>query len=283
MRQLSKAIRRNQVAYLVKLNALDGSSKQEQIIDALPQPIRELLHEFQDLFPDNIEHLPPFRGVECEITLQPNTQPPSKAPYRLAPPELAELKKQLQELLDLGFIRPSVSPFGAPILFVKKKDGSMRMCIDYRQLNKHTIKNRYALPRPDDLMDQLQGAKYFSKIDLRSGYHQIRIKEDDIHKSAFRTRYGHYEFTVMPFGLTNAPAVFMRLMNDVFRDYFDDFIVIFFDDILIYSKTLEEHARHLRLALQKLRRHQLFAKFSKCKFAATEVEYLGHIVSAEGC
>ncbi|KAI3784085.1 hypothetical protein L1987_43177 [Smallanthus sonchifolius] len=169
----------------------------------------------------------------------------AKAPYRLAPSELQELARQLQELADKGFIRPSHSPWGAPVLFVKKKDGSFRMCIDYRELNKLTIKNRYPLPRIDDLFDQLQ---------------------EDIPKTAFRTRYGHYEFTVMPFGLTNAPAVFMDLMNRMCKPYLDKFVIVFIDDILIYSKTEEEHEQHLSLILDLLRTEQLYAKFSKCEF-----------------
>ncbi|CAL2271230.1 unnamed protein product [Prunus armeniaca] len=180
----------------------------------------------------------------------------------MAPAEIRELKTQLQELVDMGFIRPSVSLWGAPVLFVRKKDGTMRLCIDYRQLNKVTVRNRYPLPRSDDLFDQLKGAKYFSKIDLRSGYHQLRIREEDVPKSAFRMRYGHYEFLVMPFGLTNAPTSFMNLMNRVFRPYLDHFVIVFIDDILVYSKTLEGHKKHLRLVLRTLRRKQLYAKFS---------------------
>ncbi|KAL0551625.1 hypothetical protein IC582_010714 [Cucumis melo] len=165
----------------------------------------------------------------------------------MAPAELKELKVQLQELLDKGFIRSSVSPFGAVVLFVKKKDGSMRLCIDYRELNKVTVKNRYPLPKIDDLFDQLHGATVFSKIDLRSGYHQLRIKDGDVPKTTFRSRYGHYEFIVMSFSLTNAPAVFMDLMNKVFREFLDTFLIVFIDDILIYSKTEAEHEEHLRM------------------------------------
>ncbi|KAL4016608.1 hypothetical protein IC575_024260 [Cucumis melo] len=192
-------------------------------------------------------------------------------------PQKKELR--LQELLDKGFIRPSVSPWGAPVLFVKKKDGSMRLCIDYRELNKVTVKNRYPLPRIDDLFDQLQGATVFSKIDLRSGYHQLRIKDEDVPKTAFRSRYGHYEFIVMSFGLTNAPAVFMDLMNRVFREFLDTFVIVFIDDILIYSKTEAEHEKHLRMVLQTLRDNKLYAKFSKCEFWLKQVSFLGHVVS----
>ncbi|GJU31762.1 putative reverse transcriptase domain-containing protein, partial [Tanacetum coccineum] len=206
-----------------------------------------VVQNFPDVFPDELPGLPPEREVEFTIELIPGAQPISKAPYRMAPVELKELKDQLQELLERGFIRPSVSPWGAPVLFVKKKDGSMRLCIDYRELNRITVRNRYPLPRIDDLFDQLQGAKFFSKIDLRSGYHQLRVKEQDISKTAFRTRYGHYEFLVMPFGLTNAPAVFMDLMNRVFHEYLDRFVIVFIDDILVYSKMREEHEDHLRI------------------------------------
>ena len=184
----------------------------------------------------------------------------------MAPAELNELKIQLQELLDKEFIHPSFSPWGTPTLFVKKKDGTMRLCIDYRKLNKVTVKNKYPLPRIDDLFDQLQGASMFSKIDLRSGYHQLRIREEDIPKTAFRTRYGHYEFLVMPFGLTNAPAAFMDLMNRVFKEFLDKFVIVFIDDILIYSQSREEHREHLRIVLQMLKEKQLYAKFKKCEF-----------------
>ncbi|KAL8119802.1 hypothetical protein AgCh_017061 [Apium graveolens] len=189
---------------------------------------------------------------------------------------------QKEELLDKGMIRPIVSPWGAPVLFVKKKDGSMRLCIDYRELNKLTIKNRYPLPRIDDLFDQLKDAVYFSKIDLRTGYHQLKIKPEDIPKTAFRTRYGHYEFLVMSFGLTNAPAAFMDLMNRVFKKYLDKCVIVFIDDILIYSRTEAEHAEHLRIALGILREEQLYAKFSKCEFWRNKVQFLGHVINKEG-
>ncbi|KAL0554942.1 hypothetical protein IC582_008872 [Cucumis melo] len=241
-----------------------------------------VVRDYPDVFPEELPGLPPHREVEFAIELEPGTVPISRAPYRMAPAELKELKVQLQELLDKGFIRPSVSPWGAPVLFVKEKDGSMRLCIDYRELNKVTVKNRYPLPRIDDLFDQLQGATVFSKIDLRSGYHQLRIKDEDVPKTAFRSRYGHYEFIVMSFGLTNAPAVFMDLMNRVFREFLDTFVIVFIDDILIYSKTEAEHEEHLRMVLQTLRDNKLYAKFSKCEFWLKQVSFLGHVVSKAG-
>ncbi|GKC44094.1 putative reverse transcriptase domain-containing protein [Tanacetum coccineum] len=223
------------------------------------------IRDFEDIFSDDLSGLPPQRQVEIHIDLIPGATPVAKSPYRLTPSEMQELSEKLQELQDKGFIRPSYSPWGAPVLFVKKKDGSFRMCIDYHELNKLTIKNRYPLPRIDDLFDQLQGARYFSKIDLRSGYHQLRVHDDDISKTAFRTRYGNFEFTVMPFGLTNEPAVFMDLMNRVCKPYLDKFVIMFIDDILIYSKTKEDHENHLRLMLESLRKEKLYTKIEAVK------------------
>ncbi|GJV97029.1 putative reverse transcriptase domain-containing protein [Tanacetum coccineum] len=225
-----------------------------------------VVREFPEVFPEDLPGLPPVRQVEFQIDLIPGAAPVARAPYRLAPSEMQELSNQLQELADRGFIRPSTSPWGAPILFVKIKDRSFRMCIDYRELNKLTVKNHYPLPRIDDLFDQVQGSSVYSKIDLRSGYHQLRVRNEDIPKTAFRTRYGHYEFQVMPFGLTNAPAVFMDLMNRVCKPYLDKFVIVFIDDILIYSRNKEEHADHLRIILELLRKEKLYAKFSKCNF-----------------
>ena len=210
--------------------------------------------DFPDVFSEELPGLPPQREIEVAIDVIPGATPASITPYRMAPVELKELKLQLQELLEKRFIRPSVSPWGAPVLFVKKRDGTLRLCIDYRQLNKLTIKNKYLLPRIYDLFDQLKGASIFSKIDLRYGYHQLRIKDVDVHKTAFRTRYGHYEFLVMPFGLTNAPTAFMDLMNRVFRPHVDQFVVVFIDDILVYSKDRENHDTHLRVVLETLRK-----------------------------
>ncbi|GJW13325.1 putative reverse transcriptase domain-containing protein [Tanacetum coccineum] len=255
------------------MNANVGEPKMNEI---------PVVREFSDVFLEDLLGLPPQRQVEFRIELVAGATPVAKSPYRLAPSEMQELSGQLQELQDKGFIRPSHSPWGAPVLFVKKKDGSFRMCIDYRELNKLTVKNRYPLPRIDDLFDQLQGSRYFSKIDLRSGYHQLRVHEEDIPKTAFRTRYGHFEFTVMPFGLTNAPAVFMDLMNRVCKPYLDKFVIVFIDDILIYSKSKEEHVGHLRLVLELLRREKLYAKFSKCEFWLQEVHFLGHVINQGG-
>ena len=190
--------------------------------------------DFSDVFPEEFPRLPPQREIEFAIDVVLSATPASITLYRMAPLELKELKLQLQELLEKGFIRPSVSPWGAPMLFVKKKDGTLRLCIDYRQLNKLIVKNKYLLPKIYDLFDQMKGATIFSKIDLRSGYHQLRIKDVDVHKTAFRMQYGHYEFLVMSFGLTNAPTAFMDLMNLVFRLYLDHFVVVFIDDILVY-------------------------------------------------
>ncbi|GKB56318.1 putative reverse transcriptase domain-containing protein [Tanacetum coccineum] len=229
------------------------------------------VRDFPEVFPEDLPGLPPIQQVEFQIDLVPGAAPVARAPYRLAPSEMEELSTQLQELSDKGFIRPSSSPWRAPVLFVKKKDGSFRMCIDYRELNKLTINNRYPLPRIDNLFDQLQGSSVYSKIDLRSGYHQLIVHDEDLPNTAFRTRYGHYEFQVMPFRLSNTSAVFI-----------DKFVIMFIDDILIYSKTKEEHDAHLRLILEFLKKEELYAKFSKCDFWLSKVQFLGHVIDSEG-
>jgi hypothetical protein len=252
--------------------------------EAIIPEIKDILVvcEFPNVFPEDLPGLPPERDVEFVIELKPGTTPISRRSYRMPPNELAELKIQLQDLLEKGFIRPSSSPWGFPAIFVKKKDQTLRMCVDYRTLNEVTIKNKYPLPRIDILLDQLTGARVFSKIDLRSGYHQIRIRLEDIPKTAFTMRYGLFEYLVMSFGLTNAPAHFTYLMNSVFMPELDKFVVVFIDDILIYSKNEEEHAQHLRIVLTRLREHQLYAKFSKCAFWLEEIQFLGHVLSAKG-
>ncbi|GJZ16392.1 putative reverse transcriptase domain-containing protein [Tanacetum coccineum] len=233
-------------------------------------------------FPEDLPGLPPTRQVEFQIDLVPGDAHVAQAPYRLALSDLQELSTQLQELSDTGFIRPSSAPWGAPVLFVKKKYGYFCMCIDYCELNKLTVKNRYPLLRIDDLFDQLQGLSIYSKIDLRYGYHQLKVHDEDIPKTAFRIRYGHNEFQVMPFGLTNTPTIFMDLMNRVCKPYLDKFVIIFIDDILIYSKSEEEHAEHLKLILELLKKEELYAKFSKCEFWLSKVQFLSHVIDSEG-
>ncbi|XP_023634145.1 uncharacterized protein LOC111829380 [Capsella rubella] len=230
----------------------------------------------------SLKRLPSSWSDPFTIELEPGTTLLSKAPYRIALAEMAELKKQLEDLLGKGFICPSVSPWGALVLFVKKKDRSFRLCINYRGLNRVTMKNKYPLPQIDEMLDQLRGATWFSKIYLASVYHQIPIDEADICKKAFMTRYGHFEFVVMPFRLTNAPAAFMRLMNSVFQAFLDEFVIIFIDDILVYSKSSEDHKGHLRVVMEKLREQKLYDKISKCSFWQRKMGFLGHIVSAEG-
>ncbi|WVZ49208.1 hypothetical protein U9M48_000585 [Paspalum notatum var. saurae] len=250
------------------------NATEAQLIKKIP-----VVSDFPDVFPEELPGLPPDRDVEA-CTWHGTRLP---RPYQMAPDELKELKVQLQKQLDKGIIRASSSPWGCPALFVEKKDqGGKRLCVDYRPLNAVTIKNKYPLPHIDILFDRLAGAKVFSKIDLRSGYYQIKIRGEDIPKTAFSTRYGLYEYLVMSFGLTNAPAFFMYMMNSVFMNELDKFVVVFIDDILIYSKSEEEHKEHLRIVLNRLREHKLYAKFSKCAFWLKEVSFLGHILSEKG-
>ncbi|KAJ3709255.1 hypothetical protein LUZ61_012960 [Rhynchospora tenuis] len=244
-------------------------------------PLQEVLDAFSVVFSDP-SSLPPVRSIDHQIPLQFEAVPVNIRPYRFSHFQKLEIEKIVEELLLSGYIRASTSPFVSPILLVKKKDQSWRLCVDYRKLNDVTVKNKFPIPIIDDLLDELHGAKFFSKLDLKSGYHQIRMFEPDIPKTAFRTHMGHYEFTVMPFGLTNAPATFQALMNSIFKPYLRKFILIFFDDILVFSTSLEEHKNHLATTLQILQKNQLFAKLSKCVIGATEVEYLGHIISENG-
>jgi hypothetical protein len=272
--QTKKAIRNDEEAFVAFVMSVEES---------LPGPEHPILTEYADVFPKDLPNeLPPSRSVDHRIELSDERPPNAQPIYRMTPKELDVLRKELDDMLEKKHIQPSKSPYGAPVIFIKKKDGSMRLCIDYRVLNKLTIKNRYPLPRIDGLLDQLQGAKVFSKIDLRTGYHQIRIHPSDIEKTAFRTRYGHYEFRVLPFGLTNAPATFMTLMQDIFRPLLDKCMVVYVDDILVFSKTEEEHQTHLRQVLDILRQNQLYGKSSKCAFFQKSVEYLGFVISSKG-
>lgn len=276
--QAEKLLGKSKECYIIKLHSL--SLGQEGNADR-PE-LERLLQEFNDILSGLPDGLPPARAGDHTINLVPGSNPPASKIYPLSGAQLAELRAQLQELLERGFIRPSTSPFGAPILFVPKKDGGWRLCIDYRALNKITIRNQHPLPRIDEMFEQLHGSAFFTKLDLASGYHQIRMSQDSIEKTAFKTKYGHYEFTVMPFGLTNAPATFQCVMNSILSPYLDRFVLVYLDDILIYSKTYEEHLEHLRTILQVLRDNKFYCKRSKCLFAATEVEYLGHLLTPHG-
>jgi hypothetical protein len=260
------------VANHAKVNQLDASQGSEVPV----------VNEFPDVFTEELLGMPHDWDIEFVIELKPGTTPIYKTPYRMATPEVAELKEHIKKLLEKGFIRPSSSPWRAPVIFVPKKDGTQRSCVDYHALNEVTVKNKYPLPRIDDLFDQLCGACVFSKIDLQSRYHQLKIRECDKPKTAFVSRYDLYEYTVMSFELTNAPAYFMYLMNKVFMEYLDKFIVVFIDDILVYSRNEEEHTKHLRLALQKLQENRFYAKLSKCEFWMKQVAFLGHVISKGG-
>ncbi|CAL1372707.1 unnamed protein product [Linum trigynum] len=273
--QVVKGFKKNEPTFLVSLKM-----EEEGGSTGITTPIIEgVLEEFDDVMPSELpKKLPPRREVDHKIELEPGAKPPSRAPYRMSPPELEELRRQLKDLVDAGYMRPSKSPFGAPVLFQKKKEGSLRMCIDYRAINKLTVKNKWPIPNIADLFDQLGDAMWFTKLDLRSGYYQVRIAEGDEPKTACVTRYGSYEFLVMPFGLTNAPATFCTLMNQVFEPFLDRFVVVYLDDIVVYSKTLDEHAEHLRQVFQVLRDNELYVKREKCTFAATEVPFLGHVI-----
>lgn len=245
--------------------------------------VGQLINEFADVFVDPLPPgLPPERGVGHSIPTEPGHKPPFRPMYRLSPLEMREAKAQLTKFIADGIVQPSKSPYGAPILFVLKPNGrGLRLCVDYRALNSVTIKNRYPIPRIDDLLDAVQGAQYFTSLDLTSGYHQIRISDEDVSKTAFRTPFGHYEFKVLIEGLTNAPATFQTTMNEIFRPYLRDFVVVYLDDVLIYSKTLEDHQKHVRTVLEILRKEQFSCK-AKSDFCKPEIKFLEHIVSAEG-
>ena len=244
--------------------------------------ISNALQEFQDIF-EEPKALPPFRkNHDHKIPLLEGSNPINQRPYRYAVYQKNEIDKLVQELLDAGTIQPSSSSYASPVVLVKKKDGSWRLCVDYRGLNGMTVKDRFPIPLIADLMDELGGSKVYSKIDLRAGYHQVRMNTDGIHKTAFKTHSGHYEYLVMPFGLTNAPATFQGLMNTVFKSLLRKCVLIFFDDILVYSSSMEEHEEHLKSVFALMRSNKLFAKMSKCAFATDRVEYLGHYIQAEG-
>ncbi|GAB2295851.1 hypothetical protein Dimus_038383 [Dionaea muscipula] len=247
----------------------------------VPVAFKYIIEKYMDVFFEP-NSLPPPRSHDHAIPLLPNSKPVNLRPYRFSHQQKTEVERLVDEMITTGVIQPSHSPFSSPVLLVKKKDHSWRFCVDYRQLNTMTIKDKFPIPIIDDLLDELHGAKVFSKLDLRSGYHQIRVKPEDIHKTTFRTHADHYEFRVMPFGLTNAPSTFQSLMNEFFKPYLRHFILVFFDDILVYSPSAQTHEHHLNTTLQILRTNRLYAKLFKCSFGQEEVEYLGHIIDGDG-
>ena len=265
-------------ATLLEIQLTKPSSDSGQPI---PPTIQKILTEFSDIFEEPTQ-LPPHRQYDHAITLEPGAAPVNCRPYRYLPLQKDEIERQVSEMLKTRVITHNMSPFGAPVLLVKKKDDTWRFCVDYRRLNQVTIKNRFPLPVIDKLLDELAGATLFSKIDLRASYHQIRMREGDEEKTTFKTHLGHYQFRVMPFGVTNGPPTFQCVINSVFSGPNRKFVITFLDDILVFSPSLEEHEEHLRIVFATLREHQLYPKQSKCSFAQPSVKYLGHVISREG-
>ena len=269
--QVKKRLKRKEVTYLATLKEERDDGSREP----MPKEIKGVLDEFKDVMPPELpKRIPPRREEDHKIELEPGAKPPAMGPYRMALPKLEELRRQLKELLDAGFIQPSKAPYGASVLFQKKHDGSLQMCIDYRALNKVTVKKKYPIPLIADLFDQLGRARYFTKLDLRSRYYQVRIAEGDELKTTCVTRYSSCKFLVMPFGLTNAPTKFYTLMNKIFLPYLDKFVVVYLDDIVIYSSILKEHVEHLRKVFKILRQNDLYLKKEKCSFAKEKCSFV---------
>lgn len=279
--QLKRCVQTHSASELFHIQAVTRPATQNSPDPHPISPIQNLLHRFQTVFTEPT-NLPPSRPSDHRITTLPNSKPINVRPYRYPYFQKNEIERQIQTMLAAHIIRPSHSSFSSPVLLVKKKDGTWRFCVDYRALNNITIRDRFPMPTIDELLDELAGASWFSKLDLRQGFHQIRMHEEDIPKTAFRTHQGHYEFRVMPFGLSNAPSTFQGTMNDLFRPFLRHFVIVFFDDILVYSTSLKEHLQHLEQVFQTLVNGNFFLKLSKCLFAQRQLEYLGHMVSTDG-